>query len=399
LSDIPASVLYIGLMSGTSADGIDGVVAEWQASKRPRVLAHVHLPFESALRDRLLQLNQPGPDELARAAEAASALARCYADVSRQLLTQAQLEPGQVRAIGAHGQTVRHRPGPVKHAADPDALIDETGYTVQLLNGALLAELSGIDVVCDFRSRDVAAGGQGAPLVPAVHQALFSRADTDVGVLNLGGIANLSLLPSLPRQQAGAPVLGFDTGPANALMDLWCERHGRGRYDAQGRWAASGQVQQALLDVFRQEPFFAQPAPKSTGRDTFNGAWLDRCLAQASSQIRADAPWAPQDVQATLAELTAQTVAEAVRQYSPQCSELIACGGGARNTHLLQRLKQHLPSAVSVKCTDALGIPVDQVEALAFAWLARARMERRPGNLPAVTGAQGLRVLGAVHAR
>jgi anhydro-N-acetylmuramic acid kinase len=387
---------YVGLMSGTSADGVDGVLVQWSVRERPVVVAHVNQAFDSGLRDILLSLNQPGHDELARAAYAGSALARRYADVTQQLLRETGMAPTEVRALGAHGQTVRHRPGPFDASHDRDSLVDACGYTVQLLNGALLAELTGVDVVCDFRSRDVAAGGQGAPLVPAVHQALFSRHDVDIAVLNLGGIANLSLLPALLRQQAGEPVLGFDTGPASALMDLWCERHGQGRFDADGRWAAAGRVIPQLLVSMRAEPFFAQPAPKSTGRDTFDGMWLEHHLALARQQ---GASLAPQDVQATLCELTAATVADALLSYSPRCSELLVCGGGARNKHLMHRLQQYLPSAMVMRGTDAIGIPVDQVEALAFAWLARARLEGWPGNLPAVTAARGLRVLGAVYAR
>jgi anhydro-N-acetylmuramic acid kinase len=224
---------------------------------------------------------------------------------------------------------------------------------------------------------------------------LFSRPAVDVAVLNLGGIANLSLLPSLQRQQAGHPVLGFDCGPGNALMDVWCERNGQGRYDAEGRWAATGDVHVAWLDELMREPYFSLPPPKSTGRDLFDQPWLDRHLnglQQHGQRLK------PQDVQATLTELTARTVAEALLRYSPDCSELLVCGGGALNADLMQRIRQRLPSGMAVKSTQAMGIPVDQVEALAFAWLARARLERQPGNLPAVTGASAARVLGAVYA-
>jgi anhydro-N-acetylmuramic acid kinase len=278
-----------------------------------------------------------------------------------------------VRAIGAHGQTVRHRPGE----------FDGTGYTLQLMNGALLAELTGIAVACDFRSRDVAAGGQGAPLVPAFHRQRFGRAGETVAVLNLGGIANLTVIG------ADGATTGFDTGPANLLLDGWTERHRGTRFDADGHWAAGGHVSSDLLASLCAEPFFALPPPKSTGRDLFGLAWLD-------AQLAARAPLPPQDVQATLAELTAVTAADAVRAHAAAARQLIVCGGGARNAHLMARLGAHLPG-IGVVASDALGLPCDQVEACAFGWLARALVDRAPGNLPAVTGAQGLRVLGALH--
>jgi anhydro-N-acetylmuramic acid kinase len=349
----------------------------------------------------VLALNQTGADELARAAYTGAAIARSYARVTQGLLSQSKLDATDIAAIGAHGQTVRHRPGAA--AASPvgtspmasNTPVDPSGYTLQLLNGALLAELTGIDVVCDLRSRDVAAGGQGAPLVPALHQALFSKPNLDVAVLNLGGIGNLSLLPSTQRQAAGAAVLGFDCGPGNALLDAWCERHGHGRFDNFGQWAAGGSLCSPLLAQMLAEPYFAQPPPKSTGRDLFDQPWLDRHLhAAAHKGLRL----AAQDVQATLTELTAQTAAQALQLYSPNCAELLVCGGGALNHFLMQRIRDQLPPTLHVRSTAELGLPVDQVEALAFAWLARARVRREAGNLPAVTGAAGPRILGAVFA-
>ncbi|WP_225783643.1 anhydro-N-acetylmuramic acid kinase [Xenophilus sp. Marseille-Q4582] len=370
--------LYLGLMSGTSLDGIDAVLAE-VSDTGLRVRAHAATGFAPALRAELLALNAPGAHELHRAALAANALARGCADLVNRLLAQQDLSASEVRALGAHGQTVRHQPG----------LHDGTGYTLQLNNPALLAELTGIDVVADFRSRDVAAGGQGAPLVPAFHAAVFGRADADVAVLNLGGIANLSLLPAAGR---GEPVRGFDCGPANALLDHWHQRHRGQPYDAGGAWAASGTVDAALLALCLQEPYFAQPLPKSTGRDLFNPGWLDARLAQLPMVPR------PQDVQATLAELTARSCAESLQRYAPQGPELLVCGGGARNDDLMARLRRHLP-ARSVQPTDVRGLPAQQVEAAAFAWLAHRALERRPGNLPDVTGARGPRVLGAIYPR
>jgi anhydro-N-acetylmuramic acid kinase len=365
---------YIGLMSGTSLDGVDGVLAQAEGGRLMRSAHHVHHPFPAALRAELLALNRSGADELHRAALAANGLACAYAEVSQALLTRAGLTAGAVRAIGAHGQTVRHRPGE----------FDGHGYTLQLMNGALLAERSGIDVVCDFRSRDVAAGGQGAPLVPAFHAALFARPGLDVAVLNLGGIGNLTLLP------ANGPVRGFDCGPGNVLMDLWVSRHRAQPCDEGGRWAASGRVDAALLAALLAEPFFALPPPKSTGRDLFHAEWLQRHLATHRGL-------APQDVQATLAELTAASAMAALRAEAPSTTELLVCGGGAFNTHLVSRLSALAGPATTVSSTQNKGLAPDQVEALAFAWLAEAFVERRPGNLAAVTGAAGPRVLGALY--
>lgn len=360
--------IYAGLMSGTSLDGMDGALVDFHegdADAPLAVLAFEHRPFDAALRAELLALNTPGGhDELQRAALAANAVARVAAEVVQALRAAA---PGrQIVAVGSHGQTVRHRP--------------ELGFTIQLDNGALLAELTGIDVVCDFRSRDVAAGGQGAPLVPAFHAEVFGSAHEARAVLNLGGIANLTLL-------GGAGVLGFDCGPANLLMDGWAARHLGVPYDDGGRWAASGRVDAGLLTRLLADPFFALPPPKSTGRDLFHAAWLVGVLRGNE---------APADVQATLAELTARAAAEALQRHAAGTQRLLVCGGGARNAHLMQRLAALLPGT-AVEPTDAHGLPATQVEAVAFAWLARASVERRAGNRPEVTGAAGPRVLGALY--
>lgn len=315
LSGTAQRPLYIGLMSGTSLDGVDGVLADY-ATGAGQVLAHASCGFDAPLRAELLALNSPGgTDELHRAALAANALARSYATVVAQLLAQARVPATAVAAIGAHGQTVRHRP----------QLFDGTGYTLQLGNPALLAELTGITVVADLRSRDVAAGGQGAPLVPAFHQGVFGRGGQTVLALNLGGIANLSVL------RADGSVLGFDCGPGNALMDGWCQQHLGLDFDENGRWAASGRVLPALLAALLDEPFLRQPPPKSTGRDLFHRAWLDAHLQSFAGARR-------EDVQATLAEFTAAACANAARAFGGAAQELLVCGGGALNGHLLDRL-------------------------------------------------------------
>lgn len=361
---------YIGLMSGTSLDGADGVLAAFGADGTPRVLAHAHRPFDAMLRAELLALNTPGDNELHRAALAANALVRVYAEVVTDLRAQM---PGPIQALGAHGQTVRHRPGQ----------FDDIGYTLQINAPALLAELTGLPVVADFRSRDLAAGGQAAPLVPAFHRAVFAQPGRDMAIANLGGIANLSLLA------ANTSVRGFDCGPANALMDGWCLRHLGQPYDADGHWAAGGQVLPELLAKALAHPYFDLPPPKSTGRDDFHAAWLDGLLATLP-------PADPRDVQATLCELSAQGVAQALQRHLPGARELLVCGGGALNASLMQRLAAALPG-VTVQSTEAHGLPPQQVEAAAFAWLARAHLHGEPGNLPEVTGAHGLRVLGALY--
>ena len=369
---------YIGLMSGTSLDGVDGVLADFAGpTDGPiRVLAHAHQAFAPALRLDLLALNASGADELHRAALAGNALARVYASVVGSLLEQASLCSPAVRAIGAHGQTVRHRPGE----------FDGIGYTLQLNAPALLAELAGIDVVADFRSRAVAAGGQGAPLVPAFHRAAFGRTGREVAVLNLGGIANLTVLG------ADGSTLGFDCGPANALLDGWCEVHTGRSFDADGGWGATGSILEPLLQSMLAESFFALPPPKSTGRDRFHAGWIAAHLAQVgcAPAVRAE------DVQATLAELTARTCAAAVQRHACDAAEVIVCGGGASNGDLMRRLAAAL-GATPLVSSGQRGLPASQVEATAFAWLARAHVDRVAGNVGAVTGATGMRVLGALY--
>jgi anhydro-N-acetylmuramic acid kinase len=385
---------YIGLMSGTSLDGVDGVLADFPNASRPLVRAHVHQPFDPGLRDELAALNQATHNELHRAAKAAAGVSAAYAQVVAGLLAQAGAAPASVAAIGAHGQTVRHMP----------RVDGGTGYTLQLLDAARLAEATGLDVVCDFRSRDIAAGGQGAPLVPAAHDAWFAEDSRAVAVLNVGGIANLSLLPArsatgpAPDCVPSPQLTGFDCGPGNALMDDWCKRHLGESFDKDGAWAASGRCHEGLVQTLLADPFFAANPPKSTGRDLFNLDWLqDRLDSHSPPAIRsAWRDWPPADIQACLAELTARAAAQSVLQQGPSTQALWVCGGGARNRHVMSRLRGWLPG-LRVLTTDDMGIPVDQVEALAFAWLARAFVTRQPGNRPAVTGARGPRILGALY--
>ncbi|MGE4340052.1 MAG: anhydro-N-acetylmuramic acid kinase [Pigmentiphaga sp.] len=372
----------IGLMSGTSLDAVDGVLACF-APHGAKVIAHASRPLPPSLRSELLALNRSGPDELRRAALAANALADLYADVVASVLHAAGLSRNAIQAVGAHGQTVRHAP--------------ENGYTWQLNAPARLAERTGIAVIADFRSRDVAAGGHGAPLVPAFHHAVFAGPRQRV-LLNLGGIANVSVLPGLEESAADADasgaggVGGFDTGPANMLLDLWCERHLGQPYDRDGAWAASGRANPDLCSfLYQSEPWFASPPPKSTGRDRFHADWLDDRLAEYERRRGAVTPT---DVQATLLELTALSAARAIRDAAPKAAEVFVCGGGAANPVLMSALAKRLPGC-TVQSTEALGVPPQQVEALAFAWLARAHLLGEAGNVPAVTGAAGPRVLGA----
>lgn len=369
--------LYIGLMSGTSLDGVDGVLTDLTpaSGQAIEVLAHASQEFDAPLRTELLALNSAGDNELHRAALAANRLSRDYSQVVSALLQMSGITADQVAAIGAHGQTVRHRPGE----------FDGSGYTIQIFNPSLLAELTGIAVVADFRSRDVAAGGQGAPLVPAFHRALFGRPGSSLVVLNVGGISNLSLLHA-----DGADPLGFDCGPGNVLMDLWCQRHLGQPYDDQGRWAASGMVLPALLDALWSETWLRLPPPKSTGRDLFNAPWLESRLGPCGELASAD-------VQATLCEFTASVCASHLQRHAPTAGEVIVCGGGARNAHLMGRLQALLPGT-TVADSSQHGLPPQQVEAAAFAWLAGQRIAGLAGNLASVTGARGPRVLGGVYA-
>lgn len=376
-----SSRTFIGLMSGTSLDGVDGVLARIAPHGQMQVLAHAFTPFDAPFREALLALNLSGPDELHRGALAANAIARHYARVVNALLEQTGQGAASIDAIGAHGQTVRHRP----LEFDGDDQHPAVGYTIQLINASLLAELTGIDVVADFRNRDLAAGGQGAPLVPAFHQGVFGQAGACVATMNIGGISNISVL------QADGVVQGWDCGPGNALMDFWCQTHTGEPFDRDGAWAARGQVHAGLLARLLSEEFLRRTPPKSTGRDLFNPAWLAQHLDAFTGLTAVD-------VQATLTEFTAQACALDVRRFAAEAHSLIVCGGGALNGHLMRRLSELLPG-ISVVSSDTQGLPPLQVEAAAFAWLAFKTLRRETASLKSVTGARGARVLGAIYPR
>jgi anhydro-N-acetylmuramic acid kinase len=358
--------LYIGLMSGTSLDGVDAALADF-SSRLPRLLACAHAPFSAGLKRVLLSLQQPGDNEIERAAMAGNDLAGAYAACVEELLQKSGITRAAVRAIGCHGQTIRHRP--------------ELGFSSQIGNAALVAEKTGIRVVADFRSRDIAAGGQGAPLAPAFHAAMFADAGETRAILNLGGIANLT------RLAPASPVSGFDCGPGNCLMDLWCSIHTGAPFDASGAWASGGRVLPRLLERMWSEPYFDRAPPKSTGRDLFNESWLRAKLESGEE---------PRDVQATLLELTARCIADALDRYLPATRRVIACGGGIRNSALVRRLGEVLHPA-ALESSAQHGIDPQLVEPMAFAWLARQTLAGAGGNLPSVTGARGGRVLGAVY--
>jgi anhydro-N-acetylmuramic acid kinase len=359
--------LYIGVMSGTSLDGLD--IALIELVPAIKLIATHYIPMPDSLRAELLGLCASGPDEIARSAIAQQNWVKLAAQGVNTLLTQHHIKPENIRAIGSHGQTIRHEPA--------------RGFTVQIGNPALLTELTGITVVSDFRSRDVAAGGQGAPLVPAFHEALFEEQPGNRAVLNVGGFSNLSLI------EPGKPVAGFDCGPGNVLMDAWIQQQRGDNYDRDGQWAASGKVVPLLLKALLSDPFFVTQGPKSTGREVFNLPWLIQHLSQLPV-------FAAEDVQATLLELTALTIIESLQSAQLDTRELLVCGGGAHNAALMSRLASLLPNA-KVSSTAAYGVDPDWVEAMAFAWLAHCCLEGIAANRPSVTGARGLRVLGAIY--
>lgn len=364
--------LYIGLMSGTSADAIDAILVDLQST--PQLLAQHTLPLPSQIRQKIHALSIPGDNEIDRMGLLDADLGKLFAQATQEVITKAGISAAQVTAIGSHGQTIRHRP--------PGSLGGI--FTTQIADPNLIAELTGITTVADFRRRDMAAGGQGAPLVPAFHRAIFHTQDKDRVIVNIGGMANITWLP------AQGLVRGFDTGPGNVLMDIWIAKHLGKAYDQDGSWAAQGQVCAVLLAELLAEPYFTMPAPKSTGRERFNSSWLAEHLQKLASTP------APVDVQTTLLELTAMTVANSIKDLSQTPKEVFVCGGGAYNTSLMQKLMQLLPQDF-VASTTVLGVDPQWTESMAFAWLAQQTINHRPGNLREVTGATREVILGGVY--
>ena len=367
--------LYVGVLSGTSADAIDAAILDF-GSQSLSLLATCSLPFPPELKQQVIRIAEStlvAPEEIG---ELDRELGLLFGQAVIKLLEQADIDAQRVRAIGSHGLTIRHRP--------PRGESSTLGFTWQIGDPNTIAESTGICTVADFRRRDIAAGGQGAPLVPAFHAHAFRSPSVDRVTVNIGGMANLTLLPRNPA----AAVSGFDTGPGNALLDAWVRRHLGREYDASGAWAKSGRIDASLLARMRAHPFLALRAPKSTGREEFNLAWLESCRIAAVSR--------PEDVQATLLEFTATTIANALIAEMPACLEVLVCGGGTRNTRLMERLQELLPEQV-VATTAAAGIEPEWVEASLFAWLARCRLDGVPANLPSVTGARRLVCLGGVY--
>ncbi len=375
------SAIYIGVMTGTSMDGVDFVAASFE----PLIIhATLTLPFESELRDELMALTLPDDNEIDRMGKADVTLAQMIGHGINQLIENNKLDRTQIKAIGSHGQTIRHRP--------------EHGFTLQIGDPNIITEITQIPVVSDFRRRDMAAGGQGAPLVPAFHQALFQHDSIHRVILNLGGIENVSMLPANNPEA----VYGFDTGPANILMDAWCQRHTGHPYDENGDWAAYGQPIRSLLDRLQTHEFFAIEPPKSTGREDFNLEWLDDQMIDWRNDLDYDEiEDTPENVQATLMKLTTRAIKKAIyrsKELMPT-GEVYVCGGGAYNSHLLEQLRWRLRKHNwSVQTTDVLGLAPTWVEATAFAWLAMRFVDQLSGNLPAVTGAAGGRILGTITA-
>ncbi|MDN4501765.1 anhydro-N-acetylmuramic acid kinase [Alteromonadaceae bacterium BrNp21-10] len=362
--------LYIGLMSGTSMDGIDAALVDFSDTNAPTLLDYSTYQYPKPLLDELHALSQPGDDEIQRMGVASRQVGKAFADAVQQLLKRNSLIPSQVQALGSHGQTIRHFPD------------KEHGYSLQIGDANTIAVNTGIDVIADFRNKDIALGGQGAPLVPAFHHSVFAHPQQPRSIVNIGGIANIT---QLSIKDDIANIRGYDTGPGNTLMDAWIKQHLDKAYDKDGQWAASGSVHEQLLASLLAHPYFAEPAPKSTGREDFHLVWLQQILTAQPDEIT------PEDVQATLLALTVQTIADCVGD-----TEVFICGGGAYNSQLMQALQQALAPR-TVTSTLSLGIAPDAVEAMAFAWLAYAHQQGIHGNIPAVTGANRSAILGGYY--
>ncbi len=361
------AALFVGLMSGTSLDGADAALVDFSAAS-PRTLAFATVAFPGALRESILALSEPGKDSLELAGRVTIELADLYARAVEAVLAGGGISRNDVTAVGCHGQTVRHRP--------------DLGFTIQLNDPARLAERVGIDVVADFRRRDMAAGGQGAPLVPAFHEAVFRHPHRSRAIVNIGGISNVTWL------SPGRGTVGFDCGPGNVLLDGWTRRHLGADFDEDGHWAARGRTDPNLLERLLEEPFLGAPPPKSTGRELFRLAWLEERLPRS---------YQPADVQSTLTDFTARSIVESIDRFCPATEEIFLAGGGARNGALVRRIAG-LAGARPVATTDVLGVPTGHVESMAFAWLAMKCVRREPVDLTAATGARAPRVLGAIYA-
>lgn len=361
------SHLYVGLISGTSADGIDAALVDF-SQPQPKFIGGHYTAFDDELQQTILELNQPGFNEINRLGDLDVLLGKEFAYAVNSLLKKHDVTAKEVRAIGSHGQTVRHHP--------------TRQFTLQIADPNIIAAETGITTVADFRRRDMAHGGQGAPLVPALHHTLLATSKNDRVVVNIGGVANITFLPADTTLQ----VIGFDTGPGNNLQNAWMQKHHQQPYDKNGEWAASGKVNTVLLKSLLNDPYFFMPSPKSTGPEYFNLGWLEKYLSRSIK---------PVDVQATLVELTAQTIIDSIKKH---CSsgEILICGGGVHNKQLMNRLTV-LAKPFSVQSTTAFGIDPDWVEAIAFAWLAKQTLEKKPGNIMTVTGARQPAVLGGVY--
>lgn len=368
--------IFLGLMSGTSVDGIDALAINLDPDIIPReerVLGQASLAIPQQTKSRIISLSSEASDSLTESLELDVELGQLFADCALQLMQQLKLKPAQIRAIGCHGQTIRHRPPTQADRVGPH-------YSQQIGDANIIAERTGIEVVADFRRRDIAAGGQAAPLVPTFHAHWFGEFEQRKAAVNIGGMANISILES------DRCTAGFDSGPGNVLMDYWCQKHTGEVVDYNGDWAKGGTPDSQLLSALLDDPYFSLPAPKSTGREYFNANWLESKL---TGDISA------RDVQATLLELTAQSICQTIKSSARVCGEIVLCGGGVYNSALFQRI-QELAHTEVTSC-EKYGLKPEQVEAAAFAWLAKKRLENEPGNSPAVTGASGYRILGAIY--
>lgn len=373
IQDKCSEALYIGLMSGTSLDGIDAALVNISNEGNTIELLHAtESPIEATLKSELQKLCAPAENEIVRSGQASIEIAIAFSAAVKNLLKAANISAKQIAAIGSHGQTIRHHP----EAAFP--------FTVQIGDPSTIAELTGITTVADFRPRDMAAGGEGAPLAPAFHEQIFGSRSQHCHVVNIGGIANLSVLDSR------GPTRAFDTGPGNTLMDQWIQQHQQQKYDKNGHWASSGKSNAALLNKLLTEPYFHKPPPKSTGRELFNLPWLKKALQNISEEV------SPADVQATLLQLTVQTISHDILQYGHNQGEIFVCGGGSENIQLMEALQSQLP-AHTVLSSDAAGVSSQYMEAMAFAWLAFRTHHQLTGNLPDVTGAGRAVILGGIY--